>query len=89
MPLEPAFRKAIDADWSFRVLDMARRLVAFQDESVGTITSWRWDFGDGTTSTERHPVHQYTRAGRYVVALYIEGPDGTARRSKVWDVAVR
>jgi hypothetical protein len=89
MPLEPAFRKAIDANWSFRVLDMARRLVAFQDESVGTINSWRWDFGDGTSSTERHPVHQYTRAGRYVVALYIDGPDGTSRRSKVWDVAVR
>ena len=48
MPLEPQFRKPIQAKWSFKVLDMNRRLVAFQDESEGTITSWRWDFGDGT-----------------------------------------
>jgi hypothetical protein len=89
MPLEPQFRKAIAADWSFKVLDMNRRLVAFQDESEGKITSWRWDFGDGATSTEQHPLHQYTRAGRFVVTLYVEGPGGTSRRAKVWDVAVK
>jgi hypothetical protein len=89
MPMEPGLRKPLDAQWSFRVLDMDRRLVAFQDESVGRVSSWRWDFGDGTESTERHPVHQYREAGKYVVVLYVDGPDGTARRAKVWDVAVR
>ena len=68
---------------------MDRRLVAFQDESVGKITSWRWDFGDGTSSTEQHPLHTYKQAGQYVVALYIEGPAGKSRMSKVWDVTVR
>jgi PKD repeat protein len=68
---------------------MDRRLVAFQDESIGKITSWRWDFGDGTTSTEQHPLHTYQKAGQYVVALYIEGPAGKSRMSKVWDVTVR
>jgi hypothetical protein len=89
MPLEPQFQKAIEARWSFKVLDMNRRLVAFQDESVGKITSWRWDFGDGTSSDEQFPLHAYTKAGQYVVALYIEGPAGKSRMSKIWDVTVR
>jgi PKD domain len=89
MPLEPQLQKAIDAKWSFKVLDMNRRLVAFQDDSTGKITSWKWDFGDGTTSTEQHPLHKYEKAGQYVVALYIEGPAGKSRMSKIWDVTVR
>ena len=35
MPLDERFRKPIDARWAFRVLDMQRRLVAFQDMSEG------------------------------------------------------
>ena len=89
MPLEPQFQKAIDANWSFKVLDMNRRLVAFEDQSVGKITSWKWDFGDGTSSTEQHPIHAYQKAGQFVVVLNIEGPAGSSRRSKIWDVVVR
>ncbi len=89
MPLEPRFRKKLEAQWSFKVVDMGRRLVAFQDLSEGQITSWRWDFGDGTTSTERHPIHAYQKPGRFVVTLWVEGPEGKSRRAKVWDVAVR
>jgi uncharacterized membrane protein len=89
MPLEAQFRKPIDAHWSYRILDMDRRLLAFQDESTGQITSWRWDFGDGTRSTDRHPIHQYEKAGEYIVNLYIEGPVGKSRWTKVRDVVVR
>ena len=89
MPLEPQFRKPIEAKWSFKVLDMSRRLVAFQDESEGQITSWKWDFGDGTDSSDQYPIHQYKAAGQYVVVLYIEGPAGKSRLSKIWDVTLR
>lgn len=89
MPLEQQFRKKIDAVWAFQVLDMERRLIAFQDMSEGEVTSWKWDFGDGSTSTEQHPMHAYQEAGEYVVTLYIEGPAGSARRTRVRDVAVR
>lgn len=88
MPLEPRFKKPIDAQWSFSVLDMASRTVAFRDESEGKITSWDWDFGDGTRSNQQHPIHQYQKPDKYVVTLYVKGPDGTSRRCKVWDVAV-
>lgn len=89
MPLEPQFRKPIDAKWSFKVIDMSRRLVAFQDESTGQVTNWSWDFGDGTKTTEQNPIHQYKAPGEYVVVLNIEGPAGKARFSKIWDVTVR
>ncbi len=89
MPLEPGLSKKIDARWSFKVLDMNRRLVAFQDESVGKVTTWSWDFGDGTTSSEASPLHQYSRDGKYIVTLKISGPDGASKLTKVWDVALR
>lgn len=89
MPLEPAFQKTLEAQWSFQVVDMDRRLVAFKDMSVGEITSWHWDFGDGEASTEQNPLHTYTDPGQYVVVLDVEGPAGTSRRAKVWEVILK
>ena len=89
MPIRSDLRKPIDAEWSFDVLDMDRRLVVFQDESYGEITSWLWDFDDGTTSTEQHPIHTYQKPGMYIVTLKIEGPAGKAKRIKVYDVVVK
>jgi PKD repeat protein len=37
------------------------------------ITSWSWDFGDGTTSTEQNPYHVYNQPGVYTVSLTITG----------------
>ena len=89
MPLEEKYQKPFGAEWSFTVTDMSKREVLFKDESRGKITSWHWDFGDGTASAEQNPVHQYKDAGKYIVILDIEGPDGKSRMSKVWDVAVK
>jgi len=89
MPLEPAWQKTLDAQWSFQVVDMSRRLVAFKDLSVGAITAWHWDFGDGETSTEQNPLHIYKNPDHYIVVLDVTGPAGHSRRAKVWDVAVK
>lgn len=88
MPLETSLRKGVEAEWSFQVTDMDRRQVAFHDESYGA-TSWKWEFGDGLTSVEQHPLHRYEKAGEYVVTLSVEGPKGKSRRAKVWDVVLR
>ncbi|MDD5419489.1 MAG: PKD domain-containing protein, partial [Methanomicrobiaceae archaeon] len=45
--------------------------VRFSDTSAGSPTEWLWEFGDGGTSTDRHPVYQYTNAGVYDVALTV------------------
>jgi PKD repeat protein len=63
--------------------------LAFKDQSVGQVTAWKWDFGDGTFSTEQHPQHAYTKPASYVVVLEVAGPHGTARRSKIWDVQLK
>jgi hypothetical protein len=89
MPLEKRFLKPIDAKWSFVVTDMKRRMVFFNDESTGDISSWKWDFGDGSFSSEQNPVHFYSKPGYYVVTLSINGPAGNSGLSKVWDVAVK
>ena len=43
--------------------------VFFTDVSSNTPTSWFWEFGDGTNSTDQNPTHQYTRSGFKNVAL--------------------
>ena len=90
MPLEPQFREAIRSEWSFKMVDMSRRLVAFQDESLGSITRWHWDFGDGQTSSEQHPIHQFQERGVHqVVTLRVEGPEGQSARTRYWEVMLR
>jgi len=89
MPLEAKFHKPLEAHWDFKIVDMERRLVAFRDESYGKITSWKWDFGDDTTSTEQHPIHAYQKPGAYNVTLSVEGPAGSAKFTRVGDVTVR
>ena len=89
MPLEPSLRKPIDARWSFKIVDMDRRLVAFHDDSEGQISSWACDFGDGTTSTEQNPLHTYQDPGQYIVQLTVNGPRGTSKLQKIWDVVLR
>ena len=43
----------------------------FEDESLKSPTAWQWDFGDGSTSTEQNPVHEYAQEGEYEVCLSV------------------
>ena len=43
--------------------------VQFTENSTNSPTSWLWDFGDGSTSTEQNPIHNYTKPGKYTVSL--------------------
>ncbi len=52
--------------------------VHFTDSSVGSITKWFWNFGDGKTSTVRNPSHTYSKAGAYTVTLTVTGAGGTS-----------
>ena len=42
----------------------------------GTIVSYLWDFGDGTTNTGTTTEHTYSKAGNYVVTLTVIDDDG-------------
>jgi gliding motility-associated-like protein len=47
--------------------------VFFADSSVANepITSYLWNFGDGTTSTIKNPSHVYTSTGNYPISLIV------------------
>jgi PKD repeat protein len=71
------------ADFQANILNgYAPLTVEFTDLSTGQITSWLWNFGDGTTSTEHNPAHVYDTAGIYTVNLSINGPDGSDSTAK-------
>ncbi|NLV25916.1 MAG: PKD domain-containing protein [Methanomicrobiales archaeon] len=53
--------------------------VKFTDRSSGNSRAWYWDFGDGTTSTERNPTHVYTRSGVYSVGLMTTQHNGQTK----------
>ncbi len=43
--------------------------VTFHNFSTGYGGRYLWDFGDGETSSEQHPVHTYMSEGKYTVRL--------------------
>ena len=50
--------------------------VQFRDFSSGSPFAWFWDFGDGTKSTEKDPVHSYTKEGSYTTTLQVANAFG-------------
>ena len=56
------------------------REVRFFDASTddGAVVAWHWDFGDGATSAEQHPVHTYAAAGEYTVNLWVTDDQGNS-----------
>lgn len=70
---------AVVADFSYAANALA---VTFTDTSTGSPTSWKWDFGDNSKSTQQNPVHLYGVAGTYNVTLEVTGAGGTSTRTK-------
>ncbi len=53
--------------------------VALTDGSTdvdGTVVSWLWDLGDGTTSTQQNPTKTWVDDGTYTVSLTVTDDDG-------------
>ena len=47
--------------------EFKKQVISFSDTSVSTsqASNWHWDFGDGHTSDEQNPVHEYAQGGLY------------------------
>lgn len=51
--------------------------VTFTDWSTNIPTSWLWDFGDGNTSIQQHPTHDYQSSGVYDIRLIVTNQFGS------------
>ena len=60
----------------------------FVSKATGDITSYEWDFGDGQTSSDRAPNHQYSSSGTYTIELTVSGPGGSDSETKTNHITV-
>lgn len=65
--------------------------VTFTDNSdfgpiPGTPRFWRWDFGDGNTSTQQSPTHVYAATGSYNVRLVVSDGNCESEMTQVVDI---
>ncbi len=66
-----------------------RRPIQFTDTSLstaGAVTSWLWNFGDGTTDNTANPAKVFATAGTYRVKLTVTAGNCTDTISKVFVV---
>jgi PKD repeat protein len=56
--------------------------ITFNDFSSNIPTTWAWNFGDGTNSSQQNPLHSYTTAGTFTVQLTVTNSAGTNSTSQ-------
>ncbi len=57
--------------------DKLQNRIKFNNQSSDKALDWTWNFGDGTSSIERDPMHIYASPGYYDVTLTVRGETGT------------
>jgi PKD repeat protein len=56
--------------------------------SIGDVSGWIWDFGDGTGGLGEQTGHLYPAPGRYTVSLLVVGADGSDTETHAVEVPV-
>jgi gliding motility-associated-like protein len=56
----------------------ALRPMQFYDQTIGGVTLWNWNFGDGNSSNLQNPSHIYASGGLYNVELIVGNAIGCA-----------
>ena len=78
---DTSFQSEIIADYSWSPTQQSEgNEIQFTDISTSQpnpITSWFWDFGDGTTSTDQNSLHTFMDNGGYSVSLTVTDVDGS------------
>lgn len=57
------------AQFTQNITSQCEGRVQFTDNSSIFPSQWQWDFGDGSTSTEENPEHEYAQNGTYTITL--------------------
>ena len=77
------FNAAMDINPDTSVL---YQVMQFTDMSSGSPTSWLWDFGDGTSSTQQNPTHAYQSIDTFTICLTVS--DGVCTNTVCEDLFV-
>lgn len=62
--------------------------VDFRSDCTGSITKFKWYFGDGSEANVSSPKYVYKNKGMYTVTLVVEGPCGTDTMRKEYYIHV-
>lgn len=65
------------ADFNFEEIDSCEGVFKFNNLSSLNPTSYLWNFGDGQTSTEENPIHDFAENTLYTVSLTVENINGS------------
>jgi gliding motility-associated-like protein len=63
-------------------------IVNFTDQSTGNPSTWKWDFGNGSTSTKQNPSTSFINPGTYNVSLTVTNANGTNTITKTGYITV-
>ncbi len=66
-----------ETDFSYEINDLQ---VVFSDLSMLNPSSYQWDFGDGATSDQPAPTHDFSEPGTYIVCLTTSSICGSNQR---------
>ena len=63
------------ANFSIQTVSCSKQEILFTDETTlagNTVKSYLWDFGDGSTSVLKNPIHSYATSGNYNIKLVVK-----------------
>ena len=63
-------------------------IVTFTDASTGSPTSWDWDLGNGTLSTQQNPTTTYFNSGFFTITLTVTNAGGSNTITKTQYIKV-
>ena len=69
--------------WGSRTSGTAPLTIGFTDNSTNSPSSWKWDFGDGTSSILQNPKHTYSAAGNYTITLSASNKAGSGTKTRL------
>lgn len=69
----------VPIQWSSEEVEIPSAIVEFTADPPNSVVGQLWTFGDGFTSTQTAPVHQYAQPGLYDVTYWLVDENGCER----------